>query len=164
VFPVRLRFGVTLRAAPVSLVDEREPRRGVALRVLVADDNRDAAETLAVVLRLEGHDVEVAHDGPTALLLFERHRPDVALLDVGMPGLDGYEVARRIRARADSAHVLLIAVTGWGQEKDRRQSADAGFDYHLTKPVEPDALIRLIQPPPRPARAPRTMRSMKLNV
>jgi CheY-like chemotaxis protein len=149
VFTVRLPIGELMRAAPIARVDEREPRRAVARRVLVADDNRDGAETLALMLRLEGHDVAVAHDGPAALLMFERHRPEVALLDVGMPELDGYEVARRIRARADGAHVLLIAVTGWGQEKDRRQSAEAGFDYHLTKPAEPDVLIRLIQPPPR---------------
>jgi CheY-like chemotaxis protein len=149
VFTVRVPIGELMRAAPIARVDEREPRRTVARRVLVADDNRDGAETLALMLRLEGHDVAVAHDGPAALLMFERHRPEVALLDVGMPELDGYEVARRIRARADGAHVLLIAVTGWGQEKDRRQSAEAGFDYHLTKPAEPDVLIRLIQPPPR---------------
>jgi CheY-like chemotaxis protein len=147
VFTVRLPMGEAVRAATPARIDERESRLAVARRVLIADDNRDGAETLAVVLGLEGHDVAVAHDGRAALLLFERHRPDVVLLDVGMPELDGYEVARRIRARPDGAHVLLIAVTGWGQEKDRRQSAAAGFDYHLTKPVEPDLLIRLVQPP-----------------
>jgi PAS domain S-box-containing protein len=146
VFTVRLPIGEVVRAAPAARVEEHDARLNVARRVLVADDNRDGAETLATVLRLEGHDVAVAHDGPAALLMFERHQPDVALLDIGMPQLDGYEVARRIRARADGAHVLLVAVTGWGQEKDRRQSAAAGFDYHLTKPVEPDVLIRLIQP------------------
>ena len=146
VFTVRLPIGDVVPVAAAGRADEREPRLSVARRVLIADDNRDAAETLAVVLRLEGHDVVVAHDGRAALALFEHHRPDVALLDVGMPELDGYEVARRIRARADGAHVLLIAVTGWGQEKDRQQSAAAGFDHHVTKPVAPERLIRLIQP------------------
>lgn len=145
-FTVRLPIGEVVPMAVTTPVDEPEMRLMITRSVLIADDNRDAADTLAMVLQLEGYDVVVAHDGHAALSLFERHRPEVALLDVGMPGLNGYEVAQRIRARVDGAQVLLIAVTGWGQEKDRRQSAEAGFDHHLTKPVEPDFLIRLLQP------------------
>ena len=114
-------------------------------RILLADDNRDAAESLAIILRLEGHEVELAHDGAAALRAFEQHRPDVALLDIGMPGANGYEVARRIRATPQGEAVLLIAITGWAQDSDRAQSRDAGFDHHLTKPVEPEALIGLLE-------------------
>jgi CheY-like chemotaxis protein len=117
--------------------------------VLIADDNRDAADSLAMLLRLDGHEVFVAHDGETALRLFEESQPQVALLDIGMPELDGYEVARRIRAKPAGKSVLLIAITGWGQEKDRRKSVEAGFDHHVTKPVEPEAVLKLINVPAR---------------
>jgi CheY-like chemotaxis protein len=113
-------------------------------RILVADDNRDAAETLAIILRLEGHDVELAHDGAAALQSFAARRPDVALLDIGMPRADGYEVARRIRADPAGVDVKLIAITGWAQEADKARSRDAGFDHHLTKPIEPSLLIELL--------------------
>jgi PAS domain S-box-containing protein len=116
-------------------------------RILVADDNRDAAESLAIILRLEGHEVELAHDGQSALRVFATHRPDVALLDIGMPTANGYEVARKIRARPDGAGVLLIAITGWAQDTDKAESRAAGFDHHLTKPIEPEALIGLLGTP-----------------
>lgn len=116
-------------------------------RILLADDNRDAAETLAVLLRLEGHEVELAHDGEAALRSFEARRHDVALLDIGMPNANGYEVARRIRARPEGGRVLLIAITGWAQDGDKLDSREAGFDHHLAKPIEPDALIRLLERP-----------------
>jgi CheY-like chemotaxis protein len=114
-------------------------------RILLADDNRDAAESLAIILRLEGHDVELAHDGSSALRSFAEHRPDVALLDIGMPQASGYEVARKIRAGPDGASVLLIAITGWAQDSDRAASRAAGFDHHLTKPIEPETLIGLLE-------------------
>ena len=115
-------------------------------RILLADDNRDAAESLAILLRLEGHEVDLAHDGQAALQCFAARRPDVALLDIGMPKTNGYEVARQIRANG-GPDVLLIAVTGWAQDSDKAQSRAAGFDHHLTKPIEPDTLIGLLDCP-----------------
>jgi CheY-like chemotaxis protein len=117
-------------------------------RILLADDNRDAAESLAIILRLEGHEVELAHDGVAALQLFAEKRPDVALLDIGMPKTNGYDVAKQIRASPAGRDVLLVAITGWAQDSDRAQSRAAGFDHHLTKPVEPDTLIELLAPRP----------------
>lgn len=112
-------------------------------RILVADDNRDAAESLAMLLTLDGHQVEVASNGAEAIDMFQRSQPGIAILDIGMPGLNGYEVARRIRKAATGA-VLLIAVTGWGQDADRARAAESGFDHHFTKPVEPTVLSDLI--------------------
>jgi PAS domain S-box-containing protein len=113
-------------------------------RILLADDNRDAAESLAIILRLEGHEVELAHDGVAALQAFTAGRPDVALLDIGMPRASGYEVAKQIRAAPNGKDILLIAITGWAQDADKSQSRAAGFDHHLTKPIEPEALIGLL--------------------
>ncbi len=116
-------------------------------RILLADDNRDAAESLAIILRLEGHEVELAHDGSSALRCFAARRPDVALLDIGMPKANGYEVARQIRAAPEGAGVLLIAITGWAQDSDKAESRAAGFDHHLTKPIEPETLMELLDQP-----------------
>jgi signal transduction histidine kinase/ActR/RegA family two-component response regulator len=116
-------------------------------RILVADDNRDAAESLALLLRMDGHDVIVAHDGETALELFAKHSPEVCLLDIGMPGLSGYDVARRLRSEPRNSGVLLVATTGWGQDGDRLRSVAAGFDYHLTKPVALARLRDILRPP-----------------
>lgn len=113
-------------------------------RVLVADDNEDAGESLAMLLRLDGHEVQVANNGTEAVALFDRMNPDVAILDIGMPGLSGYDVASRIRSRKTGRHVMLIAVTGWGQETDKARASQAGFDHHFTKPVEPEALSALL--------------------
>jgi len=117
---------------------------GLPLRVLVVDDNRDAAVSLGLVLRRAGAEVEVVHDGVTALDRIERFRPAVVLLDIGMPGMNGYEVARRIRARPALREVRLVALTGWGQAEDRRRSFDAGFDHHLIKPAGIDELRALL--------------------
>lgn len=113
-------------------------------RILVVDDNVDAAESLALLLRLEGHDVWVAHDGPAALTAVNANAPDIVFLDIGMPVMNGYEVAQRLRQRPGVNNVLLVAMTGWGQEEDRRRSQEAGFDRHLVKPVEPEALQQLL--------------------
>jgi PAS domain S-box-containing protein len=114
-------------------------------RILVVDDNVDAANSLARVLRkLDGHEVAIAHDGPSALAAAEAFRPEIVLLDIGMPGMTGYEVAERLRANPEFAGVLLVALTGWGQESDRHQSRAAGFDHHLVKPVDLEALRELI--------------------
>jgi CheY-like chemotaxis protein len=113
-------------------------------RVLIADDNRDAADSLSLLLELSGHEVRVAHLGRTALSLAQTFRPDVAFLDIGMPDLTGYEVARALRQEPWAMNLRLIALTGWGQEDDRRRALEAGFDHHLTKPVSPDLLQGLI--------------------
>jgi len=116
----------------------------VRRRILVADDNADALETLATVLELGGHEVFSAANGSLALESAERHLPEVALLDIGMPLLDGYEVARRIRAQAWGKQITLVALTGWGQDSDRRRSQEAGFDSHLVKPLDLDKLTQLL--------------------
>lgn len=105
-------------------------------RVLVVDDNADAAGTLAMLLKLGGHEVRVAHDGHAALEAAGSFAPEIVLLDIGLPGLDGYEVAKRMRSRPETAAALLVAVSGYGQEEDRRRSREAGFDHHLIKPVD----------------------------
>jgi signal transduction histidine kinase/ActR/RegA family two-component response regulator len=113
-------------------------------RVLVVDDNRDAAISLGRLLKLLGADVHVVHDGPAALQVLSTFRPTVVLLDIGMPGMDGYEVARRIRKHPDWGDVVLIAVTGWGQEQDRLLATQAGFDHHLLKPADAASLGDLL--------------------
>jgi CheY-like chemotaxis protein len=114
----------------------------------VVDDNLDAASSLARFLSgLHGQVVEVAPDGPAALELAESFGPEVVLLDIGLPGMDGHEVARRLRGHPDHRHALLVALTGWGQDQDRRRSREAGFDHHLVKPVDLDALVRLLSGP-----------------
>src|SRR5262249_26788392 len=138
---------------------------GPALRILVADDNQDAAESLVMVLQLEGHDVHSVFDGDAAIAAIEELRPDVALVDIGMPGANGYEVARRVREHPWGEQVHLVALTGWGQPAARRRAEDAGFDAHLVKPVPPEALDRLLAtmsgprtrpgPPAEPMRAAR---------
>jgi len=110
------------------------------LRVLIADDNRDAADSLAMLLSLDGHDVRTAYSGHTAVSLAQTLRPDVVLLDIGMPELDGYATGSAIRQQRGGADICLIALTGWGQEDDKRRSREAGFAMHLTKPVDPDRL------------------------
>jgi CheY-like chemotaxis protein len=121
----------------------RPPAPLGSVKVLVADDNRDAADSLQRILSLYGYEVEVAYDGTAAIRLDGDFRPKVAVLDIGMPGANGFEVARSIRENR-GAGVTLIALTGWGQEGDRRRAMEAGFDYHLTKPVDPGALNDLL--------------------
>jgi PAS domain S-box-containing protein len=123
---------------------QREPARSSGHRLLVVDDNRDAADSLAMLLRLQGHEVRVAHDGPAALEMVNGYCPALVFLDIGMPGMDGYEVARRLRQQPGLNNVRLAALTGWGQQEDRRRTAEAGFDHHLVKPVEPKALEGLL--------------------
>ncbi|HEY7241765.1 MAG TPA: ATP-binding protein, partial [Burkholderiales bacterium] len=116
-----------------------------ARRVLVVDDNRDAGDSLGLLLKVLGADVRVARDGPEALEACSAYEPAVVLLDIGMPGMDGYEVARRIRARSPGRRPTIVALTGWGQEKDRREAREAGFDHHLVKPAELGALKELLK-------------------
>ena len=122
--------------------DDTTPRR-----ILIVDDNVDSAESLALLLRLSGHDVRTEFDGPAAVTAAASFAPDVVLLDIGLPLLNGYEAAMQIRAAESDAsghRALIVALTGWGQEEDRRRSRDAGIDAHLVKPVDPRELTRLI--------------------
>ena len=121
-----------------------EPPLSSALRVLIVDDNTDAATSLGILLEMNGATVRVVHDGPAALDSLEDFGPIVALLDLGMPGMDGCEVARRIRGHPRFSQLLLVAQTGWGNEECRRLTTDAGFDHHLVKPVDLNLLINLL--------------------
>ncbi|HZT82776.1 MAG TPA: ATP-binding protein, partial [Gemmataceae bacterium] len=115
-----------------------------ALRILMVEDNRDAAESLRLFLQLSGHEVAVAHTGPAGVEAARRFHPDVVLCDIGLPGMDGYGVAGALRHDHQTARTRLIALTGYGQEEDRRRAFAAGFDVHLTKPVDPADLQRVL--------------------
>jgi PAS domain S-box-containing protein len=141
-FIVRLP-AVEMQPAPAKRDDEGG-LSGPSRRVLVVDDNEDVAHSLALLLQIKGHEVRTAHDGLTALNVAGEFLPEVVLLDIGLPTMDGYEVARRLRQQTGLENVVLVAVTGYGQEEDRRRAEEAGFDAHLTKPAEPAALQRLL--------------------
>jgi len=133
-------------AATGAASGENEPEKvaaGAGVRVLIVDDNVDAARSLALMLRCEGHDVAVAHEGCAALEAACYRPPEVIFLDLGLPGMDGYEVARALR-RAGLSEVLLVALTGYGQEEDRRRTQEAGFDHHLVKPADSTEIRRLL--------------------
>jgi len=115
-----------------------------AVKVLVADDNRDAAESLGMLLSMAGYSVLVAHSGAEALTLALRERPDVLILDIGMPELSGYDVARGVRQQEWGKQTLLLAISGWDQRQDREASAAAGFDVHLSKPAKPERVEELL--------------------
>jgi signal transduction histidine kinase len=141
-----MRLPVVPTAVPETAkpdVEEEPPAQSRALHVLVVDDSADMVETLAKTLRSDGHVVRTALDGPTALTVAHEFHPEVVLLDIGMPGMDGYEVAQRLRQGGDTPE-MLVAVTGFGQEEDRRRSKAAGFDLHLVKPLNLDHLKKLI--------------------
>jgi len=140
-FRVRVPTRLTIDAEPATPASTVLAPQ--SLKILVVDDNRDAAESLSMLLELKGHVVRSAYDGEHALQVAEDFRPDIVLLDLGMPKMNGYEACRRIREHAWGAQMTLIAVTGWGQEDDRRKSSAAGFDGHLVKPVEPATLEEL---------------------
>jgi PAS domain S-box-containing protein len=153
VFSVRLALAESPspHALPYS-AGERATRSGerAGSRVLVVDDNRDTATSLALMLDLNGYEIRTASDGLEALGVAEDFRPEFVLLDIGMPRLDGYETARAIRSRPWGGSVTLLALTGWGQEEDKQRAREAGFDYHLTKPVDPQLLQQLLDTSPRP--------------
>jgi CheY-like chemotaxis protein len=136
--PVAAPVGV---AAPAQQMRRAHP---MTHRILVADDNRDAAESMGMLLRLMGNEVRTVYDGMDAVEEAEEFRPDVILLDIGMPRLNGYDAARRIRGQRWSEGTMLVALTGWGQVEDKRRAAEAGFDKHFTKPLDPAELQRLI--------------------
>jgi CheY-like chemotaxis protein len=139
-----LRLAVA-SAAPAVETSVAVPRKLASVRVLVVDDNEDAADTLELLLRHLGVQVSVAYDGTTALEEFATHRPSVVFVDIGMPRMDGYELARRLRERFADDSTLIVGLSGWGQEEDLRRGRDAGFDHHLIKPADFGALRALLE-------------------
>lgn len=125
---------------PLPMLAAQDP----ALRILVVDDNRDAAMSLAIMLSIMGYVIHTVHDGEAAVAAAETFRPHVVLLDIGLPKMNGYEVARTIRQEAWGTAIHLIAVTGWGQDEDRARAAEAGMDLHLVKPIESVVLESLL--------------------
>jgi CheY-like chemotaxis protein len=147
-FVVRLpaEAGPARRAVAIS----EGPKRGI--RILVAEDDRDVAESMELLLRAYGHRVQLVVDGPSALEAARAEAPTLMIVDIGLPGMDGYEVARGVRQSLGLRDTVLIALTGYGQEQDRRRAREAGFDHHLTKPVDPSVLRSLIADiPSRPS-------------
>ena len=130
-------------AVELPMTHPTPPSAAAPRRVLIVDDNRDAADTLRQLVAILGNEVDVAYDGASALAAFDRFAPALVLLDLGLPGMDGFEIAAALRARARGA-LTLVAVTGRALDEDRRRTADAGFDHHLVKPIDFDALTRLL--------------------
>jgi len=128
----------------VVLLSAQRPAAGPRCKVLVADDNSDAAQTLALILNMSGYEVHLAMSGREALAVARRERPDAMFLDIGMPDMSGYEVAENVRREVWGEHALLVAVTGWGQPNDKEKSKTAGFNHHLTKPVDLDHVEQLL--------------------
>jgi CheY-like chemotaxis protein/anti-sigma regulatory factor (Ser/Thr protein kinase) len=145
-------FTIRLPFAPIDQPARREEARAPAAsaaapdgaRVLIVDDNQDSADMIAELITSLGHETRIAHDGPAALAVVQTFRPDVALLDIGLPVMDGYELGRRLKSDAGLPGIRLVAVTGYGQPRDREASAGAGFDAHLVKPVNLDELTGLL--------------------
>ncbi len=143
-FTVRFQ-PVAADAVPASLPSDAAPASSPPRRrILIVDDNRDALESLARLLQLAGHEIHQASDGYQALAVAGEKRPNLMMVDIGMPGMDGYEVARRIRGEDWGHTVMLVAVTGWGQDSDRRRSREAGFDSHWVKPLDAQKLAALL--------------------
>jgi CheY-like chemotaxis protein len=137
--PVLKRPAMQGRAGP-DMESDLQPQR----RILIVDDNRDSADSLAMLMEITGNKTYMAHDGVEAFEAVEKYRPEVVLLDIGLPKLDGYEVCRRVREQPWGKDIVVIALTGWGQEDDRRRSEEAGFNGHLVKPVDYDKLLDLL--------------------
>ena len=144
-FIVRLPLGLSAARTSGEVTDNGAAPVGAGLKVLIVDDNRDAADTCAMVLELSGHRVQTAYNARAALELGATFRPDAVVLDIGLPDLDGYQLAQRIRASSWGHAITLIAVTGWGQAEDRRRAMEAGFDHHLTKPIAAEKLEVVLQ-------------------
>jgi signal transduction histidine kinase/ActR/RegA family two-component response regulator len=143
-FTVRLPVLIEVGSADSGLGMNRRRAESSARRILVVDDNGDAAESLAMLLRMMGNEVRTTHDGPAALEAARAYRPDVVLLDLGLPRMSGYEVCRRLREEQFANGPLIVALTGYGQDEDRRRTNEAGFDHHLVKPVDPDELREVL--------------------
>ena len=143
-FVVRLPLALGRAATPRMLPAEPEARPRTRRRLLVVDDNRDFANTLSLLLETFGHEVRTVYDGRAVLPMATDYRPDAVLLDIGLPGMNGYEIARELRSAPALSQLTLVAFTGYGQEEDRRRVREAGFDFHLVKPVEVAELTRVI--------------------
>ena len=147
------QFVVRLPAVLVQPVPRVHPSPGAAppagpkRRLLIADDLQDSADSLALLLRTQGHEVWTAYDGQAALIAAEQFKPDIVLLDIGMPKLNGYDTCRLIRQHEWGKGMWVVALTGWGQQDDRQRARDAGFDHHMLKPVDPDELRKLLSGP-----------------
>lgn len=143
-FIVRLPL-VVEASGPLSPAEGNEDKAPKSLlRILIVDDNRDSADSLGVLLRIIGNEIRTAEDGAKGVKLAGEFRPDVVLMDIGLPKLNGYEACQSIREQEWGIRMVLIAVTGWGQDEDRRRSHEAGFDHHMVKPVDPHALMKLL--------------------
>jgi len=143
-FVVRLPVATATPVRELARATDEEPRAATTRRILIVDDNKDSAESLAILLRMMGNEVASAYDGELALAAAEATRPDVVLLDIGMPKLNGYDTCRRIREQPWGQRIFFIALTGWGQEQDRRRTEEAGFDRHMVKPVDATVLMNLL--------------------
>jgi CheY-like chemotaxis protein len=143
-----MRLPLLLDLPPAAAAHEpdsgKRAKPSLTHRILVVDDNRDSADSLAMLLRLVGHDVRTVHDGRQALVVAAAYRPDVVLLDIGLPGMDGFNVARHMRTQPELADVVLVALTGYGTEEDRRRSQEAGFNHHMVKPVHFETLNEVL--------------------
>jgi CheY-like chemotaxis protein len=141
---VEIRLPITTVAATAVPTEPPPVAAGRVLRVLIVEDNLDAAEMLELAVSDLGHDTRLAHDGATAITVASQFAPDVIFLDIGLPVMNGYAVARRLRGMPELNHVHIAALTGWGQDEDRRKASEAGCDSHLTKPLAPAALEELL--------------------
>lgn len=151
-----LRVPAKQAAAPRTATEPQTGGPGLSRRILVVDDNQDSVRLTELLLRAWGHQVKVAYQGATALALAAEYQPEMVLLDIGLPGMNGYEVAQRLKATPGLNPPVLVAVTGYGYPEDRQRSQQAGFDYHLTKPVDPQTLRDVIAAglPPEPGSLP----------
>jgi CheY-like chemotaxis protein len=145
VFRISLPLVATCAEEPAAAPAPAPARADGGLRILVADDNRDAAETMGLLLEMMGHEVRRVHDGAAAVEAAAEFQPQLVLMDIGMPGLNGYEACRRVRAQSGGKLPTLVAVTGWGQQHDVQTAREAGFDHHLVKPVDMETLMRVVE-------------------
>jgi len=143
-FLVRLPALPPQRSEPSEPPREPEPAKGRPLRILVVEDELAVAEMLVMLLELWGHTVQAVHDGPAALAAGQTLRPEVVLCDIGLKGMDGYQLARQLLQQEGLNKPVLVAMTGYGQEQDQRRAQEAGFDHHMTKPVDPAAVQKLL--------------------
>lgn len=143
-FVVRLPVMVKMPQSQPPVPAATEPTRAAGVRILVVDDNEDSARSLSILLKMTGHVTHTVHDGRAAIEAAATIRPDVVLLDIGLPNLNGYDVARKIREQPWGKDMVLVALTGWGQDQDRQKSRDAGFNGHLVKPLDYAALEKLL--------------------
>ena len=139
-----VRLPAVRSPAQVKIPGAKRAQPGQTWRVLIVDDNADSADSIAAILETSGHEVEVAYSAQKALEMAVEHQPDIVLLDIGLPDMDGYEVAKHLRQTPELKEMRLIAITGYGQESDRQRSREAGFDEHLVKPVEWQKLEELL--------------------